>query len=347
MQRKQTEPSGPLGGKMRVRAALWLSLGLCSSLAAQQTVVVAARTKAAPFPATFSLAPSPNRVLVGAGLPAEFGLSEATLGLATSTAFYGVPPAPASVCTQPLPLLVAAPEKTYAFDHLQLNAAAIKAAFSHDNLVKMAQNFKPGQPLPDAPSYVPLTKQQKFDLFLRQSHSFDTVSGAMFDSLIAQATGAYPTFGGGMGGYGKRLAASMAGAEGAAFFGTFLFPTLLHQDPRYFRSQDSGISNRLAYAASRVIIGRSDDGRNVINTSLIFSEFAQAALSNAYIPYRNESVSGTIQNALFSLGSVAQARILTEFWPDIKAFVTHHEPAPIHRLQDKWNNGPLGQWSAQ
>jgi hypothetical protein len=330
---------------MKIRAVVWLSLGLCSSLAAQQTVVIAARKNAAPFPATLSLAPSPKTASpAAAALPVAFDLSGATLGLATSTAVYGVP-VPAAVCTEPLPRVVAATEKTYAFDHLQLNAAAIKGAFSHDNLVKMANNFKPGQPLPDAPSYVPLTRQQKFDLFLRQSHSFDTVSGAMFDSLIAQATGAYPTFGGGMGGYGKRLAASMAGAEAAAFFSRFLFPTLLHQDPRYFRSQDTGISNRLAYAASRVIIGRSDDGRNVINTSLILSEFAQAALSNAYIPYRNESVSGTVQNALFSLGSVAQARILTEFWPDIKAFVTHHEPDRVHHWQDKWNNSPLGQFA--
>lgn len=331
---------------MKVRAVLWLSLGLCSSLAAQQTVAASMRTGAPPLPAAFTSASLARPAsVVGAALPAEFNLSEATLGLATGGPFYGTPPAPATVCTQPLARVVAAPEKAYAFDHLQLNAAAIKGAFSHDNLVKMARNFKPGQPLPDAPSYVPLTKQQKFDLFLRQSRSFDTVSGAMFDSLISQATGAYPTFGGGMGGYGKRLAASMAGAEGAAFFGTFLFPTLLHQDPRYFRSPDTSISNRLAYAASRVLIGRSDDGRSVVNTSLILSEFVQAAVSNAYIPYRNESVSGTIQNALFSLGSVAQARILTEFWPDIKSFVSHHEPAPIHRWQDKWDNGPLGQWS--
>lgn len=333
---------------MNVRAVVCLSLGLCSFVAAQQTLVIAGRTNAAPFPAAFALLPQPKPAPVfEASVSPEVELSSATVGMPTGVAVYqaGLPHVSAAVCTQTLPPVLAAPEKSYAFDHLQFNAAAIKGAFSHDNLVKMAQNFKPGQPLPDAPSYVPLTKQQKFDLFLRQSHSFDTVSGAMFDSLIAQATGAYPTFGGGIGGYGRRLAASMAGAEGAAFFGTYLFPTLLHQDPRYFRSQDTGITNRLAYAASRVIIGRSDQGHSVINTSLIFSEFAQAALSNAYIPYRNESVSGTIQNALFSLGSVAQARILTEFWPDIKAFLSHHEPAKMHRLEDKWRNSALGQFS--
>jgi hypothetical protein len=252
-----------------------------------------------------------------------------------------------SVCTQALPPVLAVPQSDNAFDHLQFTAAAFKSAFTHDNMVKMARNFVPGQPFPNAPVYVPLTSRQKFDLFVRRAHSFDTLSGALIDSLTAQATGAYPSFGGGMAGYGKRLGAATAGAESASFFGTFALPALLHQDPRYFRSQQTDISDRLAYAASRVLIGRSDSGRSVINTSLILSEFVQAAVSNAYIPYRRETVPGTIENALTGLGSVAQARILSEFWPDIMAFVTRHEPARIHEWHEKWNSSALGQYASK
>lgn len=247
------------------------------------------------------------------------------------------------MCTEALPSLLAANRSDSAFDHMQFTAAAFKEAFSHENLVKMAHNFVPGQPWPDAPSYTPLSNRQKFDLFLQRSHSYDTVSGAIFDSITAQATGGYPSFGGGMAGYGRRLAAATAGAESANFFGTYALPALFHQDPRYFRSDDGSISNRLAYAASRVIIGRSDDGRSVVNTSLILSQFVQAAVSNAYVPYGRETVSGTVTNALTGLGSVAQARILNEFWPDIKAFFSHHEPKAMHRWQDKWDNSSLGQ----
>jgi hypothetical protein len=222
-----------------------------------------------------------------------------------------------------------------AFDRLDFSAAAIRSAFTHENLVKMGRNFVPGQPLPDAPSYVPLTPRQKFDRFLRYSHSGSFAFDVLSDSLSSQATGAYPRFGGGMEGYGHRLGASVAGAEAGAFFSGFLFPTLLHQDPRYFRSHQDDISNRMAYAASRVIIGRSDSGHNVFNASLILSEFAQAAISNAYIPYRNETVPGTIENALTSLGGVAEWNLLNEFWPDIKAFFGKHEPKAIQRLHQQ------------
>jgi hypothetical protein len=260
-------------------------------------------------------------------MPAEL-IATGNLGL-PNTAIYNaiMPELPAAVCTQAGPaVLVQAEMSAYAFSRAQFSRAALKASFQHDNIVKMAHDFVPGQPLPDAPSYVPLTARQKFDLFARSTHSVDMGFSILADAVISQASGAYPSFGGGMGGFGKRMAAATEGEEAASFLSGFVFPTLFHQDPRYFRSHQTRIVDRLAYAASRVIIGRSDDGRNVINFSAISGQFAQAAISNAYIPYRNETVSGTIENALAGLSGVAQAQILNEFWPDIKVFVTQHTP---------------------
>jgi hypothetical protein len=260
-------------------------------------------------------------------LPADLRIS-LDLGLPNSAIYSAVlPESPAAVCAQIRPPEVVLAElNPYAFSRAQFSRAALKASFQHDNIVKMARNFMPGQPLPDAPSYVPLTAQQKFDLFVRSTHSAGMGFSIMADALIAQASGAYPRFNDGTSGFGQRLGVSAAGEEAAAFFSGFLFPTLFKQDPRYFRSHQTRIVDRLAYAASRVIIGRSDDGRNVVNFSAISGQFAQAALSNAYIPYRNESVSGTIENALTGLSSVAQAQILNEFWPDIKQLFTKHTP---------------------
>jgi len=246
----------------------------------------------------------------------------ATLLEATFPAMSG------AVCTASAEM---AESSSYAFSRAQLAPAAWKAAFVHDNLVKMAQNFVPGKQLPDAPYYHPLSVREKFDLFLRSSHSLSTSVGILSDSLVSQATGAYPRFAPGLGGYGQRLGVSAAGAEGAAFIGGFVFPTLMHQDPRYFRSHQNGVANRLAYAASRVLIGRSDHGRSVINASVISSQFVEAAVSNAYVPYRNETVSGTMENALTGLAGVAEGNIIDEFWPDIREFVVRHTTSKLIR----------------
>ena len=259
-------------------------------------------------------------------------IAETSDGLASNTSLseMGLSATPdVDVCTQ---IAEAAPAGAapldYAFDRAQFSAAALKASFSHENVVKMAHNFVPGQPLPDAPEYHPLTTRQKFEAFLRNSHSPGMGVSILSDALISQATGAYPRLNTGWAGLGERTGISAAGAETAAFIGGFVYPTLFHQDPRYFPSHQHGIMNRLAYAASRAFIGRSDDGRSVINTSVIASQFTQAAIANFYVPYRNETVSGTIENALTGLGGVVEGEILNEFWPDITEFVwrrTHSE----------------------
>jgi len=313
---------------MRFWAVVGVSLGLgCCPLAAQQALLASTQPSGSLHNATVA-----SRLPRNAALAAETVASPLAAGLPASSPLFGVavPQLSNAVCSQAV-LPVRPAESDYAFSHLQFSAAALKSAFRHDNMVKMARNFVPGQPLPDAPSYVPLTKQEKFDMFIRGSHSGDFALSLLTDSLTAQATGTYPRFGGGMQGYGKRLGATVAGEESAAFFGGFLFPTLLHQDPRYFRSRQNAISDRLAYAASRVLIGRSDSGRSVINFSAILSQFAEAGFANAYLPYRNKSVSGTMENALAGLGAAAETDILNEFWPDIKEFFSRHTPETIRR----------------
>ena len=287
---------------------------------AQQTLLASNPSESIEFPIPISSAfslrqPIPagavGNPVPAAEIPADLSIYEAAFASGSG-----------AVCTEVIP--AAAPLSDYAFDRGQFTSAALKAAFAHDNLVTMAHYFVPGQPLPDAPTYVPLTSRQKFDNFVRNSHSLSTTVSIFSDAAISQATGAYPRLSGGMAGFGQRLGVSAAGTEVATFIGGFVYPTIFHQDPRYFRSHQQSIANRLAYAASRVIIGRSDRGRNVFNTSVIASQFTEAAISNAYVPYRNESVRGTMENALTGLGGVAQGDILNEFWPDIMRFVSQH-----------------------
>ena len=307
---------------MKLGMAICLTLGMSlSPLAAQQTLLASGP----PRPALFVPTPAGD---VSWLRPTQFSaeLAESIKGLFPSATLYDITlRAPSNAaCTQAIEPTVAIASSDYAFDRAQFTAAAMKASFTHDNMVAMARNFVPGQPLPDAPNYRPLSPKQKFDAFLRNTYSAGQLVGILSDAAISQATGAYPRLNPGMAGFGERLGISAMGAEAASFIGGFVYPTLLHQDPRYFPSHQHRILNRMAYAASRAIIGRSDNGTAVINTSVIASQFTEAAISNAYVPYRDKSVSGTVENALTGLGGVAEGHILDEFWPDIKEFVWRH-----------------------
>ncbi len=223
-----------------------------------------------------------------------------------------------------------------------ISRAMVKEAFTREHMVMMAHDFVPGQPLPDAPSYVPLTSRQKFEGWAKHTYSADMFLGTMFDTLILQASGAWPEYGGGMGGFGKRYGTQLISAESWSLFGSWLFPTLLHQDPRYFPSGSKNAFDRMAYAASRAIITRSDDGRNVFNSSLFLTLLISSALSNGYKPLHDKSFPATMENAAAGLGAVAQVNLLNEFWPDLKSLFARHEPGKVKDMRestaDKWDD---------
>jgi hypothetical protein len=92
--------------------------------------------------------------------------------------------------------------------------------------------------------YVPLSARCKFHLFLKQTYSPFlkqtyspyTFASAGFQATLAQASGQWPHYGGGMQGWGKRFGATLADTESRRFIQGYALTTILHQDPRYFPS---------------------------------------------------------------------------------------------------------------
>ncbi len=192
------------------------------------------------------------------------------------------------------------------------------------------------QSLPDAPSYPPLTNRQKLDTFIKQTHSPYTFVTAGFNALYAQATGDPYEYGGGMEGYGKRFGASVANTEASRFFVRFLMPSIFHQDPRYFPAKPgTGFVRRGWYAATRVLVTRSDSGRNEFNYSQVSGTALAVSLENAYYPDRERGFADTMSRLYGALLSDATGNLTREFWPDIKRIFHRHEPKSIQDIQQK------------
>lgn len=209
---------------------------------------------------------------------------------------------------------------------LALRNFSLHGEFTRDHMIAMARNFIPSKPLPDAPSYTPMTSREKFEGWAHHTYSADMLMGTVFDTLILQATGAYRDYGGGMQGFTKRYGTQLLSNEAGSLFGRWLFPTILHQDTRYYPSGQTRILDRMAYAVSRTVITRSDNGNNVFNSSLLLTLLFTSALANGYKPNYDESFQATIANTFAGLGATAQINLLNEFWPDLKDLFTHHQP---------------------
>src|SRR5262249_37343932 len=113
----------------------------------------------------------------------------------------------------------------------------------------------------------PLSATQKLQLAFDETLAPSRFLESAFTSAISQARDTLPGYGQGWEGYGKRFGSSVASKASTQAFGTFLLPTLTHQDPRYFVKLHGSPRRRILYAVERVAVGRKDNGRSTANWS--------------------------------------------------------------------------------
>lgn len=179
--------------------------------------------------------------------------------------------------------------------------------------------------------YRPLTKREKLGIWARKTYAPSTFVAAGVDTTYSSITGTI-RYCCGADALSRQYAASVADAESRYFFGYFLFPTVLKQDPRYLPKRNGTVLQRAWYAATRVLVTRRDDGRNTLNSSEFLGIAFSKALTNAYYPERDRTWGRTANSILGALQGDAGGNLLTEFMPDIKRIVTRHTPKRILAL---------------
>ena len=132
-------------------------------------------------------------------------------------------------------------------------------------------------------------------------------------------------WGQGGGAFGKRL--------GSAFGYSAIHETLafgldssLHQDPRYFRSNSSGILRRTVHALRGTIMTRTDSGRETLSVWRIGSAYGAAYLSNQWYPDRLNTGGECAKQGSLQLVYDLAANLASEFWPDVKKKLRHRKP---------------------
>ena len=182
-----------------------------------------------------------------------------------------------------------------------------------------------GKPYPSVLEWRPLTTKEKFQVFLHSTYSPRTFFNAALDEAADRAKGRhlnreYET---GARGVGQRYGINLATNETEVFFQRFLFPTLLRQDPRYFRNPDLPFFRRALYAMSRVFITRTDNGGQTFNSSRILSIAASRAVSDLYVPGERQGMHPVVECVSFTLLRDAGENLLHEFWPDVRRKFLH------------------------
>ncbi len=179
---------------------------------------------------------------------------------------------------------------------------------------------------PKSAEYHPITPRQKFTIAVKDSFDYPVyfVSGAF--AALYQLENQNPSFGQGTKGYAHRYVTSYGDQAIGNMMTEAIVPTLLHEDPRYFPMWEGGKWKRIGYAASRVLVDRSDHGgKSRFNCSEWLGNGATAAIGNLYYP-ESRGLGPTWERAYTQIATDAFSNELKEFWPDLKRLmVGHHD----------------------
>ncbi len=159
---------------------------------------------------------------------------------------------------------------------------------------------------------VPLTTKLKYKLAFRTSVDPVTFVGAAILAGINQA-GDTPDYVEGAKGYGQRLGAVYTDSTVDIMFGGAIFPSLFHQDPRYFYQGTGSTKSRVFHALSSPFICKGDSGRWQPNYSSIGGDLTTGAISNLYYPTTNRGPGLVFGGALISTGGRMVNGLIQEF----------------------------------
>lgn len=148
-----------------------------------------------------------------------------------------------------------------------------------------------------------------------------------------------PVWRGGAEAFGRNYGDSFArtGAEGV---GRFSAAVLLHEDPRYQRSDSTFFPARLGHALVFTLADRTDGGHRTLAISNFTGAAANGFIGNAYLPPGFDNLTHAGQRSAIAFGGLAAQNVAQEFAPELsqllkKIHLPHIPMPPVWWIGEK------------
>ena len=188
-----------------------------------------------------------------------------------------------------------------------------------------------------------LTPKQK--AWLATRNLFDPFNGitVLGEAGISVAANSHSPYGPGMPGYGRYVGVSFTQDLTGEFFGTFLIPSIAHQDPHYHRLPDAGLKRRIAHAIYQVVWTQGDDGKEMVNYADVVGFAIDGAISNFYVPGQKTDLPASAERFATGLATAPIDNFITEFAPDVARRIHVHDVLVQRIINQVAKTGSAGQ----
>lgn len=169
----------------------------------------------------------------------------------------------------------------------------------------------------------PQSVKDKFVAAGQDSFDYGSFVLAAVQAGFAMNSDSYPEFHQGVVGYGRYYWHTLADTADENFMVGGVGPALFHQDSRFYTLGHGGFRKRAIYAASRVLITRTDGGSETFNFSEVIGSGAASGVSTLYYPTKYRTWTKVGQKWLTSDIIDGANFTFKEFWPDINKKLSH------------------------
>lgn len=168
--------------------------------------------------------------------------------------------------------------------------------------------------------YHPLTSKQKLAIATKDSFDYPLFGLSAIYAGMYQLSDTHPQFGQGTAGYFRRYGTSYADLVIGTFLSEGVMPIAFREDPRYFRlgaASGTSLKHRIWYAATRIVVTRTDAGGSSINYAELLGSGMTAGIGLSY--YSDSRNAGDYMRSVGAgLATDAFSQVLKEIWPDVK-----------------------------
>jgi hypothetical protein len=242
------------------------------------------------------------------------GLLSVVVGLAGSAAAQSVPEMHAA------PVVAMSMSEPADLSNLP-DAPAPAAAHSTDTPEPATQM----ETVPSAQRLPQVRIAPRYDLYIQQGMTSQTLNGSQKFALASlqivngnifitglvsagwsQLLNSNPKYGTDRGAFGERYGAAILRESSQSIFASGFGAVIFHDDPRYYILGDGhSIARRAWYAATRVVVTRTDTGTERWNAPLLLGYIVAAALTQTYYPSTSKGAVAVATTYGASLGGSA------------------------------------------
>jgi hypothetical protein len=176
----------------------------------------------------------------------------------------------------------------------------------------------------NGPQVKPLTPLEKAHLAGRNLIDPSNLLTIFGEAAISVAANPDSPYGPGMPGYGRDSGVSFTQDMTGEFFGTFLIPSIFHQDPHYHRMPHASIPRRFVHAIVQVLWTEGDNGKPMVNYADLVGFAIDEEINDLYVPDLQTDVPATAARYAIDVATAPIDNFITEFLPDVARHIHVH-----------------------